>query len=511
MTCMSMMKYFRHLSLYFSILCLSCVGYAQLSSPSIVLHLGDGFANQFSNQSPDNAILGQAMSGNVQISGLAVNQTAQVQCYVSNYGTIFTETTSFNASSAFTWTPPSLGTAAAGCSLSVQGGSSQHVMTQNMPMTVFDKTPQVATPKYKVLSLIYAAPGNSSSAGFTSGTTNGTSTSISSDFSSGTSVKYQASLLKMTFSASATFGINNTNGQVNQTTDSFSNATGISNISNPAGSNALNHHQDLFVLWLNPAVTVQQTSPTAIVYTYSLPSSDNGAMDVVEVTAQTMEANAQGASTVPLATLLPSIHGSQTVPGLANICAHPLPVNQCTLANQCGCVPSDFATILNQDPLLHFSSTASPLQANAGGSICGDLSANPTYADCRYVPVQSSQSPVQETLLLSGPNCLGCNSTGNSYVVTDAMQKSLTYSGSSSMTVDVSGSVGVLGIVNVTDSHEWTWTNSESVGAINQISNSMNVTLSSSTVGCEENISVFEDTVYHTFVFQEPAGSTSCP
>jgi hypothetical protein len=487
------------------------VAHAQFPSPpSITLHLGDGFTNQYNDESPDNAILGQPMSGNITISGLSGNETARVQCYVNNYGLIYSETVSYNAYSTFTWTPSYLGATTAGCSLSVQSSTSQqYVLTENMPMTVFDKTPQVAIPQYKVLSLIYAAPGNSSSAGLTSGTTNGTSTSLGTNFSSGTSVTFSYKFVVA--SVSATFGVTDTNGQTNQTTDTFSNATGISNISNHTGPNTLNHNQDLFLLWLNPVVTVQQTSPTAIQYTYSLPSSANGVMDTVEVTAEAMEANAQGATTVPLAILLPQTYGSQTVPGVANICAHPLPANQCTQANQCGCVPSDFTTILAQDPLLQFSSTESPLQADAGGSTCGDLSANPTYADCRYVPVpESSQSPYQEILLLSGPDCSGCNSSGNSYVVTDATQKTLTYSGSSSATVGVSGSAGALG-PTVSASHQWTWTDSESIGAINGNNSVMNVTLSSSTVGCDQNIPVFEDTVYHTFVFQQPADNTSCP
>jgi hypothetical protein len=38
----------------------------------------------------------------------------------------------------------------------------------------------------------------------------------------------------------------------------------------------------------------------------------------------------------------------------------------------------------------------------------------------------------------------------------------------------------------------------------------MSVTLKTTNDACSENISIFEDTVYHTFAFQEPVGNTTC-
>jgi hypothetical protein len=38
----------------------------------------------------------------------------------------------------------------------------------------------------------------------------------------------------------------------------------------------------------------------------------------------------------------------------------------------------------------------------------------------------------------------------------------------------------------------------------------MSVTLKSSTVACDEEVSIYEDTEYHTLVFQVPANVTGC-
>jgi hypothetical protein len=38
----------------------------------------------------------------------------------------------------------------------------------------------------------------------------------------------------------------------------------------------------------------------------------------------------------------------------------------------------------------------------------------------------------------------------------------------------------------------------------------MSLLLKSSTTACDENVSLYEDTVYHTFAFQVPTGNTAC-
>jgi len=67
------------------------------------------------------------------------------------------------------------------------------------------------------------------------------------------------------------------------------------------------------------------------------------------------------------------------------------------------------------------------------------------------------------------------------------------------------------GVASWAAGNSFKWTDSESSGPINGYANSMSDTLESSTVDCVEQIPIFYDTVYHTFVFSSPQGIAVVP
>ena len=112
------------------------------------------------------------------------------------------------------------------------------------------------------------------------------------------------------------------------------------------------------------------------------------------------------------------------------------------------------------------------------------------------------------------PDVVGGNIPVNTFTQTDSTQTTETLSETTSYNVGYSWDVmwKPLGTgVDVRSATMFTWSNTESVGESNGTAHAMTVTLSSSTVGCFQDIPIFEDTVYHTFVFQQPTGNSSCP
>jgi len=380
----------------------------------------------------------------------------------------------------------------------------------------------IVYPQYQIQSIIYATPGNRSSNGYSTSTTHGTTTSVGNSFQQGSSVTFDVSggFLGPGSTLSWTYGQSQTTSDSTSTSSTISQASGVANASGNT-SNAINHYQDLFIISLNPAIQITQVGSSAGTYTVGTQLQPSGfpspgypeEQDQVEVFAQDMIGTG-GVTTIPVNVLKEHVINGQTLPGLAAICANPVYYpNSCDQGNQCGCTPSDFTNILAADPLVNYGPTDNPLNADTSGPAA--CSTPGPSAQCRYVPVSVAPGSInQETELLAGPSCNGCNVPINTFMQSDANQNTQTMSESHSYTLGSSWKRGFkpLGIgFQLSSSTMWTWSDSESTGQINGSSNSMSVTFSSNTVDCNQQIPIFEDTVYHTFVFQQPPGDTTCP
>jgi hypothetical protein len=334
----------------------------------------------------------------------------------------------------------------------------------------------VVLPKYYVLELLYAPPGNTSSAGFTNGTTNSTTSSVGNNFTSGNTVSYQVNLGfggdKVSYGSSS-----------GTSTSTMSSAAFQSSLASQTGStlkstvNPITHTQDQFWLLLNPQIAVVQTGSGAVEYSVSTASGQSA--DVVNVSV----AELQTPSLIPL-----SVLETQTdpvtglpLPGLKNVCAKPLADNACTQANACGCVASDFAQITPLDALLA-NSTVNPEAYNS--------------ARFEYVT----------TLTLEGPACATCDPVTNTTTVTDSDLATESTGGSYTYSVGYSAGSSVsdpLGIVSVSDTftQSFSYTNTFSFGQSNGTSHSETVTLGTSGVGCYQNYDVYQDAEFHTFAY----------
>jgi len=371
-------------------------------------------------------------------------------------------------------------------------------------------------PLYKVVSIVYAMPGNGSSSGYGSTTTNGTVFTMGANFQSGVSVSANLSATGDSPGASAgvgiTLGHSVTSGYNTATTETITDAQSISNVSNSASSNTASHNQDLFVLWLNPEVVVTQTGSNAANYYLQTPSAGYYPVDTIRITAESLQ-SVSGATHVPLTDLqkqFDSRTGLYDLPGLAKICADQSQyVNNCPAGGQCGCVASDFADILAQDPLLNGTTATNPLSVDTSGAV---TCTNPTStSSCRYVTVPASKgSPIQYSNALTGPTCVGCGHSTNTYSVTDANSTSTTFSENKTSTLGSSVNLK-FGIFSASITRSFAWTDTESRGLINGTANQMQYLLSSSTVNCSQIVLFYEDTIYHTFVGQQAPGNNSCP
>jgi hypothetical protein len=234
-------------------------------------------------------------------------------------------------------------------------------------------------------------------------------------------------------------------------------------------------------LWLNPQVTFNSFSNTNTAINFGVNTVGGQPMDVVNVNV----AGLQNPSLIPLSVLLPQTPlPGVTLPGLATICAHPLPPAQCTQANACGCVPSDFAKIVAADPLIGVGETVPP------------SSIDPK----RFVLVNFQT--------LEGPQQPGAGPVTNTFTESDSSVQALTETESQTISTSYTtgGGFDIPAIFNLkfTDTTAFSWTTTQSQGIQNGTAHTASVTFGSSNVGCFTDVDIYEDTVYHTFAFAYP-------
>jgi len=442
-----------------------------------------------------------------------------------------------------------------GCTLDFTATSSSSGTATLDPTNCQETT--LLKPAYQVVSILYDPPGNKSQAGFMETAQYGTTTTVGSNFTAGTSVSFTegASFLGTGASMSETFGTSVSTTSSSALQETFSDSTGVANMNESYNPDAINHNQDIFLVFLNPEVQIHSVGGNPINYGVLIPPPINGQdsiVDILPVSANVMEANSAGVTTVPLSVLVPQnlepSNPSELWPGLGAICANnaiykqqiiddeqavlngTIPPEDCTLTNQCGCTPNDFLPILQMDPLLFYNGMnkpptaypgyVSPLTANTNNGTASDADcdvlplgsnlSNNLEMSCRYVPVANGISPTtdytQKTVGLSGPEYPGDSNAPNTFQQGDMTQSTITMGGQTQESVAFGFTEKAPGF-SFTNNNSFTWTQSQSVRIANSTTDTMNVSLNSQTVGCEQSISIWEDTVFHTFVFTQPSPS----
>lgn len=111
---------------------------------------------------------------------------------------------------------------------------------------------------------------------------------------------------------------------------------------------------------------------------------------------------------------------------------------------------------------------------------------------------------------LYGPDCASCSQIVTAYWYTDA-SLSLNNVEPFSYTVALRASTQTSGSFSLplAQTNSFTWNHQTSLGSATGLHQSQAI-LKSSVVGCDENVTIFEDTLFHTFFFQQPTGNTGC-
>jgi hypothetical protein len=340
-------------------------------------------------------------------------------------------------------------------------------------------------PKYLLISILYPPPGNQSSVSFTDSISSSLTASITNTFLAGTSLSFTITpdSTQRAFPISPQFSVSSSTSA----SDSFAiSASGSQGSTASSHEDFVDHYQDVFYIWLNPLILVTQTGPNAGTFTLSTPIGADGNREPMDVLAFSVT-DLLNPDQIPLAKIQPiPIGGVVTVPGLGSICANPA---KCTAA--------DFADILKQDPLIFPFGLSDP-------------DTSPSTVDS--VRFQQIFSPLQELLFLD-PDVRNTFSLTDSEAigrsVSSTVQTSVGFVATDSTGIHI-GPIPAFNLgVRVTDT--FTFTEAVSLAVSTTASHQQQATLATSNGGCFEDINIFEDTVFHSFVLVPPPPSpTAC-
>lgn len=369
-----------------------------------------------------------------------------------------------------------------------QNNSSGQTLTYNISFSGHNMVP-IATAglKYKILSFVYDPPGNASTNGFTNSVSAGSTDSSGLNFSTTDSITFSQGFLGQ--SNSVTFSTTQATGSTTSETTTYQASSG-SQLSSVV--QAINHTQDQVYLLIDPSVTVTQTGSTTGFYSFGASVDATGFQSGTQVPPDILNVNVAGLlnpTLIPVDLLMTQVPTpGTTLPGLKFICANPLPDNACTQQNACGCTAADFAPIVAQDELASVTD-----QTKAPSSV------DPT----RFVFINN--------VALQGPDQAGAGPVKTTYALSDSTLSSETTSSGHTYGVAYSHGFSIPSdlTLGISTSNSFSITQQQTAGTTNGTAHVGTATLGTSDVGCFENVDVYEDTTYHTFVFALPQAPPS--
>jgi len=306
------------------------------------------------------------------------------------------------------------------------------------------------SPKYYVLSVIYAPPGTAgggsqSAVTYGNGSSSGTKVTASSSFKQGTKVSVEASggILGAESSAGASFGVSKTTGTTDELEIKKTLTTEIS--VRGGGVDGIDHDRDQIWLWLNPKVKMTITGNNV---RWTVPQDQTAIITFVFV----------GHLKNP----------SQMPPGVAQ------------RLQAAGITPADYPDILRANPMAN----------------------NPLLIDSKRYQSLFTTFPYQP------PFAKGDPVTTFSATLTSSSAQSTTQIAEKEykvgMKLSAEGGFPGLAKLKLVSESEWTWTNKGSNQVSSGTTETAKVTVGGPSFGYTgpTDMMVFYDTIYKTFLFR---------